>query len=103
MVAYLDKQIGMMLQTLLCALCILYGSSRAAAELVVYPPVPGLSGSGHYKVRVRPAGGEWKRAFAWETACTAVKKKTDACFEHLAGWTHSRARPLLISHQLAID
>ncbi len=63
----------------------------AAAELVVYPPVPGLAASEHYKVRVRStgAGGEWKSAFAWETVCKSVEKKTDAYFEHLAGWTHA--------------
>ena len=65
--------------------------ARAADELVVYPPVPGLAASEHYKVRVRPAGegGEWRSAFAWETVCKTVEKKTDAYFDHLAGWTHT--------------
>jgi hypothetical protein len=60
-----------------------------AAELVVYPPVPGLAPSGHYIVRVRSIGGEWQSAFAWETACKSIKKKTDAYFDTLAGWTHA--------------
>jgi hypothetical protein len=45
--------------------------AHAAAELNVYPPVPGLAASEHYRVRVRSAtdGGEWQSAFAWETTC----------------------------------
>lgn len=77
------------LRLLLCALCVLCGSTRAAVELFVYPPVSGLAASGHYKVRVRPAGGEWQNAFAWETACKTIEKKTDAYFDTLAGWTHA--------------
>ncbi len=63
----------------------------SADELVVYPPVPGLAASEHYTVRVRPArdGGEWQSAFAWETACKTIEKKTDAYFDTLAGWTHA--------------
>ncbi len=63
----------------------------AADDLVIYPPVPGLTSSAHYTVRLRPAkeGGEWSSAFAWETACKTTDKKTDAYFAHLAGWTHS--------------
>jgi hypothetical protein len=77
--------------TILCALSVLCGSSRAADELVVYPPVPGLAASEHYKVRVRPAGNgaEWQSAFAWETVCKKIEKKTDAYFDTLAGWTHA--------------
>ena len=65
--------------------------ARAADELVVYPPVPGLAASEHYQVRVRAAGdgGEWQSAFAWETICKTVEKKQDAYFDHLAGWTHT--------------
>ncbi len=63
----------------------------AADKPLVYPPVPGLAASAHYQVRVRSAtgGGEWQSAFAWETICKAVEKKTDAYFDHLAGWTHT--------------
>jgi hypothetical protein len=63
----------------------------AADGLVVYPPVPGLAASAHYSVRVRPAGdgGAWQSAFAWETICKTVEKKSDAYFEHLADWTHT--------------
>ena len=76
------------IRTILCALCVLCGFTCAAGELVVYPPVPGLAESGHYKVRVRSVGGEWQNAFAWETACKTIEKKTDAYFDSLAGWTH---------------
>ena len=66
----------------------------AADGLVVYPPVPGLAASEHYKVRVRSAraGSQWQSAFAWETVCKSVGKKTDksdAYFDTLAGWTHT--------------
>ena len=66
-------------------------SASHADGLVVYPPVPGLAASEHYKVRVRPAGdgGEWQSAFAWETVCKTIEKKTDAYFDTLAGWTHT--------------
>lgn len=74
------------------ALVLVVQSLAAAAEsLVVYPPVPGLAASEHYKVRVRSAkaGSEWQSAFAWETACKVIEKKTEAYFDHLAGWTHA--------------
>lgn len=60
-------------------------------EWVVYPPVPGLAASAHYNVRVRSArdGGEWQSAFAWETVCKTIEKKTDGYFDTLAGWTHT--------------
>jgi len=63
----------------------------AADGLVVYPPVPGLAASEHYKVRVRSAsdGSEWQSAFVWETACKTSEKKKEAYFDTLAGWTHS--------------
>ena len=63
----------------------------AADGLVVYPPVPGLAASEHYKVRVRSAsdGSDWQSAFAWESICKTVDKKTDAYFDTLAGWTHT--------------
>ena len=84
-----------LLRTALCAgtMCLLaplVGWS-AADELVVYPSVPGLTASEHYKVRVRPAGAgsEWHGAFAWETSCKTIEKKTDGYFDTLAGWTHT--------------
>ncbi|MBK8094490.1 MAG: endo-polygalacturonase [Verrucomicrobiaceae bacterium] len=57
----------------------------------VYPPVPGLAASGHYQVRLRSAGdgAEWQSAFAFETACKTIEKKTDAYFDTLAGWSHA--------------
>ncbi len=63
----------------------------AADGLVVYPPVPGLAASEHYKVRVRSAsdGSEWQSAFAWVTSCKTIEKNTDAYFDTLAGWTHT--------------
>ena len=81
--------------TLLAALLLASQSAaRAADELVVYPPVPGLAASEHYKVRVRSAsdGSQWQSAFAWETVCKTVGKKTDKSdgyFDTLAGWTHA--------------
>ncbi|MCX5676412.1 MAG: endo-polygalacturonase, partial [Planctomycetota bacterium] len=65
--------------------------ARADDELVVYPPVPGLAASEHYTVRVRSArdGSQWQSAFAWETVCKTIEKKTDAYFDTLAGWTHT--------------
>lgn len=62
-----------------------------ADELIVDPPVPGLAASEHYSVRVRSIkdGGEWQSAFAWETACKTIEKKTDGYFDTLAGWTHT--------------
>jgi len=81
---------------ILAALCGLAPLASSAAppdvgSLRVDPPVPGLAPSTHYKVRLRPAGGadEWRSAFVWETACKSVPPKTDAYFEHLAGWTHA--------------
>jgi hypothetical protein len=62
---------------------------RAADGFLVHPPVPGLTASGHYQVRVRSIGGEWRSAFAWETACKTIETKTDAYFDTLAGWTHA--------------
>ncbi len=63
----------------------------AGDGLFVYPPVPGLAASAHYAVRIRPAvaGGDWHRAFAWETACKTMEKSTEAYFDTLAGWTHA--------------
>lgn len=58
---------------------------EAAEDLLVYPPVPGLAASEHYSVRVRASGGEWKSAFAWQTAC----KKEEGYFDTLEGWTHT--------------
>lgn len=59
-------------------------------DLHVYPPVPGLAPSEHYRVRVRARNsGEWKDAFAWVTACKTIKRRTDAYFDTLAGWTHT--------------
>ncbi len=75
--------------TLIAAL-LLAPQAAAVDNLTVYPPVPGLKPSEHYKVRVRSAEkGEWKSAFAWVTACKTVEKKTDAYFDSLAGWTHT--------------
>lgn len=80
------------ISSILAALCLALPSLAAAAgRLVVSPPVPGLAPSGHYKVRVRPAGegGVWQSAFAWETACKTLETKTDGYFDTLAGWTHT--------------
>ncbi len=65
--------------------------AHAEDKLVVYPPVLGLAASEHYAVRVRSAaaGSEWQSAFAWETVCKTIEKKTDGYFDTLAGWTHT--------------
>jgi hypothetical protein len=65
--------------------------AHAADKLVLYPFVPGLAASEHYTVRVRSAGdgSEWQSAFAWETVCKTIEKKSDAYFDTLAGWTHT--------------
>jgi hypothetical protein len=34
-------------------------------------------------------GEKWHSAFAWDTACKSVEKKTGSSFTHLVGWTHS--------------
>ncbi len=77
--------------TLITALLLAPLVACAADELVVYPPVPGLPASEHYKVRVRAGtdGSEWRSAFAFETSCKTIEQKTDGYFAHLAGWTHS--------------
>ncbi len=77
--------------TIMVLLLTLLTGWSAAGGLVVYPPVPGLAASAHYKVRVRVANSdsEWQNVFAWETVCKAVEKKSDAYFAHLAGWTHT--------------
>ena len=83
------------MKPILTLLSVLLLASQAVAcatdELVVYPPVLGLAASEHYKVRVRPAGdgSGWQSAFAWETVCKAIEKKTDGYFDTLAGWTHT--------------
>jgi hypothetical protein len=76
---------------LLARLAELSPAEGAADGLVVYPPVPGLAASEHYTVRVRAAtdGSAWKSAFAWETVCKTIEKKSDAYFDTLAGWTHT--------------
>lgn len=64
----------------------------ATAQVHVDPPVPGLAPSGHYTVKVRPAGGgDWKQVFVMETACKTIEKGSDAYFDTLAGWTHAYA------------
>ncbi len=62
-----------------------------AEGVFVYPSVPGLDASAHYKVRVRAmtAGSEWQSAFAFQTSCKVIEKNTDGYFDHLAGWTHT--------------
>ncbi len=77
--------------TLFIALLLAAQSDAYSGELVVYPSVPGLAASEHYAVRVRSAGegGEWRKAFAFETSCKTIEKKSDAYFDTLAGWTHA--------------
>jgi hypothetical protein len=78
--------------TFLAALLLAPLAGLSVADgLAVYPSVPGLAASVHYKVRVRAAtdGSDWQSAFAWETVCKTIEKKTDSYFDTLAGWTHT--------------
>jgi hypothetical protein len=71
-------------------LCLVLTVLCSYAELMVYPAVPGLAESPHYRVRVRAAGTEvWQQAFAWETVCKIAAKDEDGYFEHLAGWSQT--------------
>jgi hypothetical protein len=75
--------------SLLAALVLASWTARAD-EPLVYPPVPGLNASEHFRVRLRSGSkGKWHSAFAWVTACKTIEKKTDAYFDTLAGWTHT--------------
>jgi hypothetical protein len=58
-----------------------FSLGRAADELHVYPPVPGLDASAHYQVRIRSNkdGAKWQAAFAWQTEC----KNEEGYFESL--------------------
>ncbi len=79
-------------RALLYSLLVCSQSVACAADgLVVYPPVPGLAASAHYTVRARSVcpDSEWQSAFAWETVCKTIEKKTDGYFDTLAGWTHT--------------
>jgi hypothetical protein len=80
-----------LLKILTAFLLVFIAPPGAAEGLLVYPPVPGLAAAEHYKVRIRGAteGSPWQDAFAWQTSCKTVEKKTDAYFDHLAGWTHA--------------
>ena len=74
------------LTTLRLAVLLLAASSVArAAELVVYPPVPGLAASEYYQVRVRDAadGSEWQSAFAVETTCKAAANLKERYLDNL--------------------
>ena len=78
--------------TLLAALLLAPLAGLSAADgLRCVSASAGARASEHYKVRVRPAGdgSEWQSAFAWETVCKTIEKKTDAYFDTLAGWTHT--------------
>jgi hypothetical protein len=65
--------------------------AHAADGLFVYPPVPGLAASEHYKVRVCDAvtSSEWQSAFAFETKCKDGANTKEGYYDHLAGWTHT--------------
>ncbi len=76
------------MKRLLIALSLALISAVALADdLTVYPPVPGLEASLHYRVRIRPSsdGDTWREAFAWQTEC----KDEEAYFDTLKGWTHT--------------
>lgn len=75
------------LARLLLAVCFAVNFSAFAGDLLVYPPVPGLTPSAHYQVRIRKTANDakWQSAFAWQTEC----KKEEGYFESLEGWTHA--------------
>jgi hypothetical protein len=85
----MPKPTHFIMQPIIAAFLLLFTTRLIAGELLVYPPVPGLEASAHYSVRVRSIGGEWQRAFTFETACKTIEPKTDAYFDTLAGWTHA--------------
>ncbi len=88
----------------LCGLSIfgiaLLASGKASAsdaggpyELSVYPPVPSLDPSPHYRFRVRQVeSGEWAEPFAWFTKCPESNPENDASAyysEFIGGWSQT--------------
>lgn len=64
-----------------------------SAGLSVYPPVPGLDPSPHYRFRVRQIeAGEWQEPFAWITQCIESNEENDATkyySQFIGGWSHT--------------
>ena len=62
--------------------------------LSVYPMVPGLDPSPHYRFRVREIGGAWEPAFAWFTKCidkppVGIDPPYGYYQEQIGGWSHT--------------
>lgn len=68
-----------------------FGAAYAAEGLLVYPDVPGLAPSEHFKARVKQVSerDDWSPAFMWQTSSKSDKKEVEKYPKHLAGWTHS--------------
>ncbi len=71
-------------------------AGTSSNQLIVYGPVPGLAGSDHYVVRVRPAGVDapWQKPFVFKTACKDVGGNSAGVVVEgywclLSGWSHS--------------
>lgn len=60
-------------------------------RLSVYPPVPGLAQSPHYRFRVREVGGSWQSTFAWFTKCIDDAPVVPFGYynQFIGGWSHS--------------
>jgi hypothetical protein len=59
--------------------------------LSVYPPVPGLNPSPHYRFRVREIGGPWLSPFAHLTACPNDDDSVPYGYmeDQIGGWSHT--------------
>jgi len=87
----LNLRFGIVPLTAMWITFFLFGLNPLHASLTVYKPVPGLSASEHYTIRVRELrpNSEWNNVFVFLTACKSLNAKTDNYFQNLAGWTHS--------------
>lgn len=63
----------------------------SVAGLSVYPAVPGLSESPHFRFRVREIGGAWQSSFAWFTKCIDDAPVVPYGYYNasIGGWSHS--------------
>lgn len=87
-----------------CGLCLLgapviasgdISSAEAvdSQQLSVYPPVPGLDPSPHYRFRVREVESEsWEEPFAWFSECVESTPENDASkyySQYIGGWSQT--------------
>jgi len=67
-------------------------SAESMSGLSVYPPVPGLEPSPHYRFRVRKLESDcWQEPFAWYTACINSDGVDDTKYysQFIGGWSHT--------------